>query len=75
DCLLCVCAAPQNMALVHYELPTNFDIMVKEVIKWSSKVKQLPSWGKHQNLVPSPEVVIKENQNPPQRSGEMFPKN
>ncbi|KAJ9071868.1 hypothetical protein DSO57_1032960 [Entomophthora muscae] len=36
--------------------------MVKEVIKWSSKVKQLPSWGKPQNPAPSTAVFVKETQ-------------
>ncbi|KAJ9067084.1 hypothetical protein DSO57_1002998 [Entomophthora muscae] len=45
--------------------------MIKEVIKWSAKVKQLPSWAKPQNPVP-PAVVIKENKNPPSKvQGEM----
>ncbi|KAJ9062298.1 retrotransposon-like protein 1 [Entomophthora muscae] len=37
--------------LAHHKLPTKFDSMVKEVIKWYAKVKQLPSWAKPQNLV------------------------
>ncbi|KAJ9073006.1 Retrotransposon-derived protein peg10 [Entomophthora muscae] len=58
--------------LAHHELPTNFDSMVKEVIKWSAKVKQLPSWAKPQNPVPSSAVINKENRSPPSKvQGEM----
>ncbi|KAJ9067736.1 Retrotransposon-derived protein peg10 [Entomophthora muscae] len=58
--------------LAHHELATEFDSMVKKVIKWYTKVKQLPSWAKPQNHVPSSAVIIKENMNHPSKvQGEM----
>ncbi|KAJ9066095.1 hypothetical protein DSO57_1039772 [Entomophthora muscae] len=50
--------------LAHHELPTKFDSMVKEVIKWSAKVKQLLSWAKLQNPASLPANIIKENRTP-----------
>ncbi|KAJ9084558.1 hypothetical protein DSO57_1023224 [Entomophthora muscae] len=47
--------------LAHHELPTEFDSMAKEVIKWSAKVKQLLSWAKPQNSASLPANIIKEN--------------
>ncbi|KAJ9085076.1 hypothetical protein DSO57_1017434 [Entomophthora muscae] len=60
--------------LAHHELPTNFDSLFKEMIKWSAKVKQPPLWAKHQNPVPSSAVVIKENRNPPSKVQGKMPK-
>ncbi|KAJ9060553.1 hypothetical protein DSO57_1029528 [Entomophthora muscae] len=58
--------------LAHHELPTDFDSMVKDVIKWSAKVKHISSWAKPWNPAPSSAAVIKENRYSPSKvQGEM----